>query len=415
MDIELSPKKSASYKKYIYVAVSAVILFFIVKYLVFLGQSDFSVDEESLTVAEVKSGKFTVMVRGSGVLVPDNIRWLSAGVEGKVERNLVKAGDVVKKGDLIIELHNQEIKDLQAETEWELEAMMEEVNAGKIADETAMISQENTADNNKLEFERTVTEYEARKKLVKTGAVSELDFQRSRVVMEQAEQRWVASTKLVEKMRENNKAQAKMRLANLEQTKKRLDRIKRQVRDLEVRASFDSIVLDVPLEIGERVNVGANVAKLAQQDSLIAELQIPEIQIREVVIGQKVLIDTRNSEFFGIISRIDPAVINGNVKVDVSFTDPLPSDVRPDMSVDGEIKIAEIEQTLFVQRPLFSQSLSASSVYKLMESGLAERIQVEWGLGSVNQIQVENGLRQGDKIIVSDPSRFDGYDKFRIN
>lgn len=415
MDIELTQKKSVNFKKYILIAVAIVLVIVVGRYLLFLGQSEFSVDRSSLTIAQVKEGKFTVLVRGAGLLVPDNIRWLSAGVEAKVERRFVKAGDVVKKGDLIVELRNQELEERLVEYKWELEAMIEEVNAGRIGDETAVLTEENTEINAKLDFDSSINEYEARQKLVKSGAVSALDFKRAKVEMDQAEQRWKSSIKQVQKMKENVAAQAKMREANLQQTRKRIERIERQVKDLEVRASFDSIVLEMPLEVGERVIIGANVAKLAKQDSLIAELQIPEIQIREVAKGQEVIIDTRNSKIRGTVTRIDPAVINGNVQVDVVFSEPLPADARPDLSVDGEIKIAEIDKTLFVQRPLFSQSISTSTVYKLVDEQLAQRVEVKWGFGSVNQIQALEGLQIGDRIIVSDPSRFESHEKFRIN
>jgi HlyD family secretion protein len=415
MDIELNNKKPTNYKKHILIVLVIVVIIFVAKYLFFLGQSDFSVDRESIVFAEVQKGKFIVLVRGSGVLVPDNIRWLSAGVEGKVERRIVKAGDVVKKGDLIVEIRNLELENRLAESKWELEAKIEEVNAGRIAYETSLISEENNVNDAKLNFEMSTTEFEARKKLVKSGAVSNLDFQRTKVEMEQAKQRWISSKKLLSKMHENIVAQTKLLQANLEQTRKMVERVERQVADLEIRASFDSIVLEMPLEIGERVGIGANVAKLAKQDSLIAELQIPEIQIREVSKGQKVLIDTRNSKFYGTVARVDPAIINGNVQVDVTFSEPLPADARPDLSVDGEIKVTEIEETLFVRRPLFSQSISTSKVYKIVEDQLAQRVDVKWGYGSVNQIEVREGLKNGDKIVVSDPSRYESYERFRIN
>ena len=162
--------------------------------------------------------------------------------------------------------------------------------------------------------------------------------------------------------------------------------------------------------------MGANIAKLAQQDSLIAELQVPELQIRNVVIGQRVIIDTRNNKVAGEVSRVDPAVVNGNVQVDVKFVGDLPKDARPDLTVDGEIKIAELTDTLYVNRPIFAQSQSSTALYKISDDGdFAERISAKLGQGSVNQIQILEGLNVGDKIIISDPSSWENYQKIRID
>ena len=182
------------------------------------------------------------------------------------------------------------------------------------------------------------------------------------------------------------------------------------------RQSLDSVVQDVSVEPGQRVNMGSNLAKLAQQDSLIAELQVAELLIGEVSIGQLVTIDTRNNTVSGIVARVDPAVVNGNVQVDVTFTEALPSDARPDLSVDGEIMITDIADTLYVSRPIFSQRQSNTTIYKLNQDGnLAQRTQVKLGKGSINQIQVIEGLAVGDRVIISDSSSWQKYQKVRIN
>jgi multidrug efflux pump subunit AcrA (membrane-fusion protein) len=162
--------------------------------------------------------------------------------------------------------------------------------------------------------------------------------------------------------------------------------------------------------------MGTKIAKLAQQNLLIAELQIAELLIGDVALGQSVVVDTRNSIIRGEVVRIDPAVISGNVQIDVRFTETLPDDARPDLSVDGEILVAEIADTLYVDRPLFSQSHSESQFYKLSSDGIfAEQVPVSLGSGSSNQIQIKNGLQVGDKIVISDPTKFERFKKFLIN
>ncbi len=369
-----------------------------------------------MVFAEVKRDKFIVTVRGSGVLVPDNIQWLSANVDSKVEKLVVKAGNVVRQGDLIVSLSNPKLAQQLAEARWELEAMMAELKADKVARESRFQEQKSTVLNTKLDYESSLLEFNAHEKLIGTGAVSQLAYDRSSLAKAHYEQRLLASEQELARMVDNLKAQNNAQTARVNKAKKILERTQQQVDDLQVRATMDSIVLETPLEEGQRISMGANIAKLAQQESLIAELHVPEIQIRGVAVGQPAIIDTRNNKIAGIVSRIDPAVVNGNVQVDITFMESLPDDARPDLSVDGEIRIIEIDDTLFVERPLFAQSKSDSSFYRLSDDEkLAERVNVKVGYGSVNRIQILEGLQVGNKIVISDPTRFETYERFRIN
>lgn len=416
MDISIAKKKGFNIKRCALFSLAALIVFFALKHLWFLGQADFSVKANTLVFGEVKRGRFTVSVRGTGVLVPNHIQWLSANVEATVEKLAVKAGNLVKKGDLIVALKNPQLVQRLDEAKWELEAMTAESIANEVTQESALLEQKVRVLNAKLGYESSLLTHNAQIILLKTGAVSKLDYERTTLETDQYKQRWEISKEQFKKMQENLIAQSNARKARLNKTKKGVERIQQQVNELDVLATMNAIVLEMPLEIGQRVGMGANIAKLAQQHSLIAELQVPEIQIRDVVAGQKVVIDTRNSTIKGLVSRVDPAVVNGNVQVDVVFEQALPSDARPDLSVDGVISVTEINNTLYVERPLFAQSNSHSSFYKVSESGdFAERVIVELGFGSVNQIQIINGLVVGDKIITSNPTRFETYEKIRIN
>lgn len=416
MDIARSKKKTPNIKRYVILVLLTLPIIFAVKYLWFLGQADFSIDKNTMVFGEVKRGNFTVSVRGTGLLVPDNVQWLSASVDGKVERLVVKAGNVVKQGDLIIELSNPQLVQQLSEARWELEAMEAETKAAKIAQESDLLAQETTVLNAKLDYESSALQFQAESTLLETGTVSKLTHEKTELETDQFQQRWIISQQQYRKMEQNLVAQNNARAARLSKTRKVLERIQQQVDDLQVKATINSVVLEVPLEPGQRTITGSNIAKLAQQDSLIAELQVPEIQIRDVAVGQKVIIDTRNNKMEGKVARVDPAVINGNVQVDVVFIGSLPDDARPDLSIDGEIIITEIADTLYVERPLFAQSRSRSVFYKLTEDGdFAEQVEVKVGYGSVNQIQVMEGLSVGDKVITSDPSRWESYQKIRLN
>lgn len=418
MDIAVSKKKPLNVKRYALASIALAALLVGARYLWLLGQADFGVEQDTVVVSEVQRGSFTVSVRGTGVLVPDKVRWLSAEVEANVVSLAVKAGNKVKTGDLIVELSNPQLVQQLAETQWELEAEEAQLAAAKTAQESEMLQQEANVLNAKLDFESSSLEYVAQGELISinsAGAAPRITYKKTGLETDLFKQRWLIAQQQRDKMRENLIAQNNARAALLNRTKKKLERIQQQVDNLQVKATMDSIVLDMPLEPGQRIIMGSNIAKLAEQDSLIAELQVPEIQIRDVAVGQRVIIDTRNSKIEGTVSRVDPAVINGNVQVDVVFAGDLPSDARPDLSVDGEIIITELADTLYVDRPLFAQSNSQSAFYKMSQDGqFAERVDVIVGAGSVNQIQVTSGLNVGDKIITSDSSRFETYDKIRI-
>jgi HlyD family secretion protein len=416
MDISIERQKPRLLKRYLLLALAALVSICATYYLWYLGQADLSIDANTLVFDQVKRGKFTVSVRGSGVLVPDNIEWLSASVEGTLVKRAVKPGHPVKKGDLIVELSNPRLLQQLAEAQWELVAMEAELAAADVVLESTLQQQKSNLLNAQLDYENSLLEFNARADLIKTGAVSRLDYDRTRLAMDQFKQRLQTHKEQLRKMEESLVARRNAHKARLNQHKQRVAIIQQQVNDLRVEASMDSIVLELPLVSGQRVMMGDNIAKLAQQDSLIAELQIPELNIREVALGQRVIIDTRNNKIEGQVARVDPTVINGSVQVDVEFFEALPNDARPDLSVDGEIKITEIIDTLYVARPLFSQSQSDTVLFKLSDDGhFFERVAVRLGQGSVNHIEIIDGLVPGDNIIISDPTRFESYNKLRIN
>jgi HlyD family secretion protein len=347
--------------------------------------------------------------------VPENIQWLSASVEGVVVNRAVKAGNQVKAGDLIIVLSNPRLVQQMAESQWELEALDAEFQAAQAMQVSSLDDQASAVLNARLDYENNLLEYNARAELIKTGAVSRLDYERSRLMMDQGHQRWLSAEKQLSGLKKTLQSQSDAQAARLNKARKSLEIIQQQVDDLQIRATMDSIVLEMPLMSGQRVMMGDSIAKLAQQDSLIAELQIPEIQIRDVVVGQRVIVDTRNNKIEGLVSRIDPAVVNGNVLVDVSFSESLPDDARPDLSVEGDIRVTDIVDTMFVDRPVFTQSRGRSVFFKLSDDGnFVERVEAVVGYGSISQIQILEGLQVGDKVIVSDPSRFENHLKFYV-
>jgi len=418
LDIAVNKQKKTLLKKIWPLALVVAVVAIALNYSAYLFQADFVIDNDTLVYGEVKQGQFSISVRGAGLLVPDKIKWLAASVDGHVERVVVKPGKAVKKGELIIELSNPRLKQLQEETKWELEAMIAESKASQAEQKSELLFQKARMLDAKLNYESSKLRLDAQQELFnnKTGAVSKIDYEKTKLETKQYKLRWHIQEEVLHSMTENIVVQDNALKSRVNKMQKTLERAEQQVKNLMIYASLDSVVQDVAVEPGQRVNMGSNLAKLAQQDSLIAELQVAELLIGDVKIGQQVTIDTRNNKVTGIVARVDPAVVNGNVQVDVSFTQALPSDARPDLSVDGEIKITDIADTLYVSRPIFSQRQSNSTLYKLNPDGnIAKRTQVRLGKGSINQIQIIDGLTVGDKIIISDASSWQKYQTVRIN
>lgn len=417
MDIVRTTKKSifAQYRWLFIVVFSFFVVYFFNQAVV---GSDFTFERSKLLLATVERGEFTIKVRGPGILTPKEFRWIASDVEGRAERVLVKPGAHVKAGDLLIELTNPQLERKLEETRWELEAQEAETQASLVDLESQLLDQKAKVFNAKIDFETVAMRLRAETELFDNGtqAVSKLDFEKTKLQSSQAQERWNIEKQREIKMKKSVIANQNALNARLNKMRKTLQSMHEQVANLQVRATIDSVVQDVAIEAGQQVIMGSNLAKLAQQNELIAELQIPELAIRDVALGQSVMIDTRNNKISGTVIRIAPSVNNGAVQVDISLIEPLPSDARPDLSIDGEILVAQLNDTLFVRRPSFAQSNRSVKLFKLDTTGdVANRVSVEFGRGSVQKIQVKSGLSVGDQIIISQNEEIQRFNKISIN
>lgn len=399
--------------------VSFIVILALVLFLLFNKSSaSFLANKNSILVDTVQRGELHISVRGTGVLAPSDIRWIATNVSGRVEQVLKKAGAKVKKGDLLLELSNPQLQQELTEAQWELQALAAETRARKISLESDLLDQEIAVINEKLNFERSQLTLNAQKELLNQGivAVSKIDFEEVKIDVQQYKRRWQLEEKRLEKRRENLTAQIEANEARLISMRKSVQRIQQQVASLKVMATMDSIVQEMPLELGQQVSAGTNLAMLARSDLYIAELRIPEKQIKDVMIGQKVMLDTRSSKISGVIQRIDPAVVNSSVQVDVELLGALPKEVRPELTVDGVVEIATLANTLFVKRPMFASSFSHFSVYLLDPEGSnANKQSLTFGHMSSQYIEIEQGLEEGDSIIISDTSSWENHQQIRIN
>jgi len=418
MDLQREKKQTPLWKKYWYVLV--VLLLGVATYELksVMGNASFIVKQNELVTAKVEQGRFQVNIRATGVLKPENIRWVSAQVSGRVEQAFVKAGALVKKGQMLMQLSNPELHRELEKSRWEYEAKKAENHAAYVALESQFLDLENSVVEANYSYQSSKLKLDAETQLIeqKNATVSALDYQRSQLTVKQKKQYWLSQQKKVKKMRANLAATKTAQQARLGLVENNYQRVKDQVSSLSVKATTSGVVQKVSLVLGEQVQVGGSVVLIADQSSLFAELQVQEIKVADISIGQTVVVDTRSNTIYGEVIRIDPAVNAGMVQIDVQLNSELPNEARPDLTVDGMIEISNIADALYVKRPVFAPRYSDAGLYKLINNKeFAQKQNVKLGQSSVNQIQILSGLQVGDEIIISDTSGWQEHQEVMIN
>lgn len=418
MDTKLAPVNKPLWRKYWYVLPIALLLVGTYALKNMLGNASYIVQKNTLVTATVTQGNFRVNVRASGVLKPADIRWVSSQVGGRVEQVFVKAGAQVTKGQLLVQLSNAELHRELEKARWELEATTAESHAAYVVLESQLLDLDNAVVEANYSYQSVKLKLDAETLLKQQGnaTVSALDYQRSQLAVKQQRQLWQSQQQKAQKMQENLMASRTAQQARLGLVENNYQRIKDQVEALSVKATTDGVVQQVSLLLGAWANIGDSVALIADQQALFAELQVEEVKVRDIMLGQKVELDTRTSKLYGSISRIDPAVSAGMVMVDVQLSGDLPAEARPDLTVDGLIEVSNIDNALYVKRPVFASRYSVAGLYKLSsDQQFAVRQTVDLGQSSVNEIQIVSGLVAGDKIIISDTSNWQEHHQIMIN
>lgn len=376
-----------------------------------------SFSRSGLQIAEINRGDMQVKVFGNGTLVPKEVRWVASSVEGRANRILVKPGSPVASGDLLLELENPELVQAAEEQRWELAAEKAELVALEVTLETDLLNQRQRVKTVTIDLEGARLQFDAEHKLVKSGlaTVSMLEHRKSELRVRQLENDLEAEELRLDRLARNRDAQVQARQARINKLANNLARAQQRVAALAVSAQEPGIVQEVSVTLGERLAPGANLVKVADQTRLIAELKVAERMINEVTVGQPVQIDTRKSRIDGVVTRIDPAVISGSVLVEVALPGVLPPEARPDLSVSGDILVADILDTLYVDRPVLAQSNQSGIVYRLDRTqSFAEKTPVRFGTGSSDQIQILSGLLPGDRIILSDHTSWEHLERIAI-
>jgi HlyD family secretion protein len=353
-------------------------------------------------------------VRGQGTLVPEDIRWIPATTQGRVERIRLRPGTPVTATSVILDLSNPQLEQEFRDAELKLNGTEASLSNLKVQSQNEALAQEAATANIEAEYKKATLQVEANEQLAKKGLVPDMILKQSRLEADQLQSRYAIAKKQLASYSESIQARLAVQQSEVEQARAAVKLKQQQVDDLHVRAGFAGVLQLVPVDVGQQVAPGANLARVADPSRLKAELKIPETQAKDVQPGQMSSIDTRNGVVAGKVVRIDPSVQNGTVTVDVIMTEPLPKGARPDLSVDGTIELERLRDVLFVGRPAFGQEQSAVGLFKVQPDGTASRVQVKLGATSVNVVEIRSGLSVGDQVILSDMSNWDAFDRIRL-
>ena len=402
-------------RRALYGAAGAVILIVVTVGVSRLEPAAPTVDRDTVFIDTVQRGSMVRQVRGTGTLVPEEIRWLPATTDGTVERIVIQPGASVAPDTVIVELSNPELEQTALEAELNLRAAEARARSRSVELESDLLTQRSQLATVDSERSQAVLQAEADEQLAEQGLVSSLQLRQSQSRAGELTTRYELEQERLRIAEDAVQVQLAVEEAEVDRLRTlwrlRLD----QVRDLDVRAGLHGVLQQVPLDEGQRVATGDNLARVGDPSLLKAELRIAETQANDIQLGQSASVDTRNGIVPGHVVRIDPAVENGTVTVDVTLDGDLPRGARPDLTVDGTIELERLNEVVFVGRPVFGQEETVVSLFVLdAESGEATRRRVGLGRASVNTIEIREGLQPGEQVILSDMSAWDAFDRVRL-
>jgi HlyD family secretion protein len=375
-----------------------------------------TVERSTVWIDTVKRGSMLRQVRGLGTLVPEEIRWIPAQTQGRVERILVKPGADVSVNTVLLELTNPEAEQAAMEATSQLKGAEAEYTSLRVQLERRLLDQKATAATVQADFSQAKLQAEVNDELAKQGLISQLNLKVSKVRAEELATRHSIEVKRLSITSEEIKAQLAVQQERVSQLRALAALRRSQVDALSVRAGIDGVLQQMPVEVGQSVTPGTNLARVSDPKRLKAEIRIAETQVKDVGIGQPVTVDTRNGIIPGVVARIDPASQNATVTVDVTLTGELPKGARPDLSVDGTIELERLDDILYVGRPVHGQDHSSVGLFRLVDGGKqAVRVTVKLGRSSVNTIEVIDGLREGEQVVLSDTAQWDNATTINLN
>ncbi|HKN82606.1 MAG TPA: efflux RND transporter periplasmic adaptor subunit [Pyrinomonadaceae bacterium] len=375
-----------------------------------------SLERATALIETVKRGPMLRDVHGTGTLVAEDIRVIAASTAGRVERVLVHPGTPVNPKTILVELSNPELQQSALDTEYQLRAAEAEEKNLKVRLESDRMTQEAAAATVRSEYQQAKLQLDADQELAKQGVLPALSLNLSRVRTEDLANRYQIEQKRLEVRKRSEEAQLAAQQARNSQLQALLKLKQEQVQNLRVAAGTSGVLQQMTAEEGQQVVPGTNLARVVEPQHLKAELKIAETQVKDIQIGQKAQIDTRNGIIPGHVSRMDPAAQQGTFTVDVALEGALPPGAAPDLTVDGTVELERLDDVIYISRPAFGQAQSTIKMFKLDDDGkTATRVQVKLGRSSVSAVEILEGLQPGDRVIISDTSSMDAFDHIRLS
>ncbi len=399
-------------------AIVAAIVVALISGGVMLANIDFStqrVDRTRLSVETVQHGTMEVKVAANGQLLSKRIEQLAAEVPGRVAKADIKPGAVVHVGQVLVELTNPQLTASAEEAQSAWEGAMAELKSSEAELQNVVLNQEVVLTQVQFNAEKAKAKFEADSALARNGLISGIELRRSELDLSQLNKTAEIEGRRLQKLRDNVQVQLSVKKSRVTQLARALDRAREQTSDLQVVAGISGIVQAIDVEVGQQLQPGSPIGRIAQQDQLYAELKVPAREATQMQAGQKVVVDTRNGTVDGVVSRVDPGVTDGTVVVDVELPATLPAGARPQLEVEGTIYISELPNTLYVGKPSYVKNDAAISVYKLDPAGrYATRTTIKAGKVSLNYLQVLEGLEAGDRIITSEIGEWQDQDRILL-
>jgi HlyD family secretion protein len=373
-----------------------------------------AVQRATVWIDTVKRGPILREVRGLGTLVPEDIRWIPATTQGRVDRIRLRPGTAVTADDVILELVNPQLDQEYQDAVLKVEAAEASLEQLRVQARGDHLQQQAAAASIEADYAKARMQAEMNDALADKQLVSVLTLRQSKIDAEQLAMRRDLASQQLAGFEESLKARVTVQQSQVDQARAILLLKQRQRDELKVRAGLDGILQIVPVDVGQQVAPGTNLARVANPGRLKAEIKIAETQARDIQIGQKARIDTRNGIVDGTVTRIDPSVQNGTRTVDVALLGELPRGSVPDLSVDGTVELERLADVLYVGRPAFGQEQGTIGLFAVQSDGTATRVSVQLGRSSVNVVEILSGLRVGDQVVLSDMSAWDTYERVRL-
>jgi HlyD family secretion protein len=400
----------------IYLVLTAAGLGLVTWRLMLLKPAAPTVERATVWIDTVKRGPMVIDRRGLGTLQPEDIIWIPAQFDGQVEKIIAHSGDDVKAGSVMLVLSNPDMVLAANDFEWQVKQAEATLADLKVQLMSKTFDQQSVVASTQSDVQQAALQKEKEEQLGKMQLESELSVKLAVAKWEQSANKYKMEKQKLDIQQESVDAQLASARVQVDKLRAAYTLKKQQVADLTIKAGINGRMQEMTLQVGQRVKPGDVLAKIAQPWKLKAELKIAETQAKDILLGQKAEIDTRNGIVPGHVSRIDASIVNGTRTVDVRLDGPLPAGAVPDLSVDGTVEIMRVSDVVFVGRPVFGQENSQVSLFRLDEDGKgATRITVKLGRSSVNTIEVADGLKVGDQVILSDMSAQDQNPRIRLN